>query len=104
MAPSLPKTAKPTRSFKSVFVGKGSYTDMGDRYPVLDKHRQSNIKGLYVVGDIAGTPDIKAAIDSGYKLAGHIASLPRPAIGQADCEVLIIGGGPAGVPIATDLE
>ena len=33
-------------AFKSVLVGKGSYTDMGDRYPVLDKNRQSNIEGL----------------------------------------------------------
>ena len=104
MSPRLPKAANPTRSFKSVFVGRGSYTDMGDRYPVLDKNRQSNIKSLYVVGDIAGTPDIKAAIDSGYKLAGHIASLPRPAMGPADCEVLIIGGGPAGVTVAIDME
>ncbi|MEE9293942.1 MAG: NAD(P)-binding domain-containing protein [Phycisphaerae bacterium] len=94
----------PTRFLKTTFVGKGSYTDMGDRYPVLDKNRQSNIKDLYVVGDIAGTPDIKAAINSGHQMATHLASLPRPAIGPADCEVLIIGGGPAGVSAAIELE
>lgn len=77
---------------------------MGDRYPVLDKNRQSNIKGMYVVGDISGTPDIKAAINSGFDLATHLASLSRPAVGPADCEVLIIGGGPAGVTIAIELQ
>ena len=65
-------------------MGKGSVTDMGDRYPVLDQKRQSNIKDLYVVGDIAGTPDIKAAINSGFDLGTHLASLRRPAIGPAD--------------------
>lgn len=89
--------------FKSLFIGKGSYTDMGDRYPVLDRDRQSNIEGLYVVGDIAGTPDIKAAINSGFELATHLVSLPRPTLDPADCEVLVIGGGPAGVTIAREL-
>ena len=93
-----------TQSIKSAFIGRGSYTDMGDRYPVLDKNRQSNITGMSVVGDIAGTPDIKAAINSGLDLATYLASLPRPAIGPADCEVLIIGGGPAGVTVAIELE
>ena len=49
---------KLTESIKSTLVGKGSFTDMGDQYPVLDKHGQSNIKGLFVVGDISGTPDL----------------------------------------------
>lgn len=92
------------QNVKSVFVGKGSYTDMGNRYPVLDRNSQSNIEGLFVVGDIAGTPDIKAAINSGHDLASHLVSLPRRAAGPADCEVLIIGGGPAGVTIAMELE
>lgn len=92
------------RSIASMFVGKGSFTDMGDRYPILDKNRQSSIEGLYVVGDIAGTPDIKAAINSGHELASHLASAPRPDLGTADVEVLIIGGGPAGVTVATALQ
>ena len=95
---------KLTESIKSTLVGKGSFTDMGDQYPVLDKHGQSNIKGLFVVGDISGTPDIKAAINGGVELAEHLGELPRPAIGPADCEVLIIGGGPAGVTVATQLQ
>ena len=65
------------KSLTSMFVGKGSFTDMGDRYPVLDRHGQSNIEGLWVVGDISATPDIKAAINGGAELADHLASLPR---------------------------
>ena len=33
-------------SIASMFVGKGSFTDMGDRYPILDKNQQTSIKGL----------------------------------------------------------
>ncbi len=91
-------------SIASMFVGKGSFTDMGDRYPILDRNRQSSIGGLYVVGDISGTPDIKAAINSGHELARHLAATPRPDLGPADCEILIIGGGPAGVTVAMELQ
>ncbi len=91
-------------SIASTFVGNGSFTDMGDRYPARDKNQQSSIDGLYVVGDIAGTPDIAAAIHSGHELARHLASASRPDVGPADCEILIIGGGPAGVTVATELQ
>ncbi len=77
---------------------------MGDRYPILDARGQSNIKDLWVVGDIAGTPDIHAAIRGGTKLADTLASLPRPTLQTADCEVLIVGGGPAGVSVAMALQ
>ncbi len=91
-------------TLKSLLVGKNSFTDMGDRYPVLDRNLQSNIKSLYVVGDIAGTPDIKAAINAGHRLAGHLAAKGNRTPVQADCDVLIIGGGPAGVTVATELD
>ena len=94
----------PLSTIASFFIGKGSFTDMGDRYPILDKNQQSSIKGLYVVGDIGGTPDVKAAINSGHELACHLASSPRLDVGPADCEVLIIGGGPAGVTVAMELQ
>ncbi len=92
------------KSLTSMFVGKGSFTDMGDRYPLLDRHGQSNIEGLWVVGDISATPDIKAAINGGVELADHLASLPRTPDGRADCEILIIGGGPAGFTVALELH
>jgi len=94
----------PLSFFATTFVGKGSFTDMGDRYPILDKHQQSSIEGLYVIGDISGTPDIKAAINSGHELASHLAAASRPEAGPADCDVLIIGGGPAGVTVAMELQ
>jgi Pyruvate/2-oxoacid:ferredoxin oxidoreductase delta subunit len=79
-------------------------TDMGERYPRLDRTYQSNIKGLYVVGNIAGTPDIKAALNAGYEVAHHLVRLPTTC--QAACEyaVAIIGAGPAGVNAALEFE
>ena len=51
---------------------QGSIWDMGPRFPVLDANRQSSISGLYLAGDVTGTPDIKAAINAGAEVARHI--------------------------------
>lgn len=86
------------------FRGKDSFFHTGDRYPILKRNNESNIKGLYVIGDISGTPDIKAALNSGYRVAHHIASLPRKDDGPCDYEAIIVGGGPAGVNAAIELQ
>lgn len=85
-------------------TGKGAFTHMGDPYPVLDRDFQSNIPNLFVIGDLSGSPDIKSALNSGWRVAHHIGRLPRlnPANGQP--EVLIIGAGPAGVNAALEFE
>ena len=36
--------------------------DMAQRRPALQKDHQSNIPGLYVIGDLAGAPVIKLAM------------------------------------------
>lgn len=43
--------------------------------PSFDKHFHSNVPGLYVIGDIAGAPVIKLAMEQGYKVVEHIAKL-----------------------------
>lgn len=87
----------------SFFFGKGSITDMGERYPLLDRHRQSSIPGLYVIGNIAGTPDVKAALNAGFDVAHHIADLALRRTAATDVRVVIIGAGPAGVNAALEL-
>jgi polyferredoxin len=86
------------------FIGKGSVTDMGEQYPQLDRHSQSNIEGLYITGNVAGTADIKAALNAGYDLAHHIPTLPRGCQQSCDYAVAIIGAGPAGVNAALEFE
>ncbi len=70
--------------------------------PLLKKHNESNLAGLYIVGDLAGAPVIKYAMAQGYEVIEHIASLPQ-AIGGRDRElydVIVIGAGAAGLNAA----
>lgn len=67
--------------------------------PFLKKHNESNVPGLYIIGDLAGAPVIKYAMAQGYDIIEHIASLPGAvAGGDGDLlDVLIIGAGAAGL-------
>ena len=88
----------------SWFSKPGGIWDMGPRFPVLDGNRQSSIPGLYLAGDVTGTPDIKAAINAGAEVARHILSQDLKCKPPCDAHVLIIGGGPAGVSAALEFE
>lgn len=74
--------------------------------PWLKSTKESNVKGLYVVGDLADAPIIKVAINQGYEVAEKVtADLkgqgPTPA-GMVD--VIVIGAGPAGIGAALALK
>jgi len=86
------------------FTRPGSIWDMGPRFPVLDSNRQSSIPGLYLAGDVTGTPDIKAAINAGAEAARHLLAQELICKPPCDAHVLIIGGGPAGVAAALEFE
>jgi thioredoxin reductase/Pyruvate/2-oxoacid:ferredoxin oxidoreductase delta subunit len=77
---------------------------MGPRFPVLDANRQSSIPGLYLAGDVTGTPDIKAAINAGAEVARHILGQDLKCKPPCDAHVLILGAGPAGVSAALEFE
>src|SRR5262245_46225060 len=69
--------------------------------PFLKKNNESNIPGLYVIGDLAGAPVIKYAMAQGYEVIEHIASLPNAIGGEAELfDVIIIGAGAAGLNAA----
>jgi len=70
--------------------------------PYLKKHNESNIPGLFIIGDLAGAPVIKYAMAQGYEVIEHIAGLPG-AIGGSDedlYDVVVIGAGAAGLNAA----
>jgi thioredoxin reductase/Pyruvate/2-oxoacid:ferredoxin oxidoreductase delta subunit len=92
-------------SIRAFFLGKGSITDFGDRYPVVDSGNQSSIRGLYVVGNVAGTPDIRAALNAGTMVGQALGAEPQqsPTGGPDELDVVVIGGGPAGLACAAEL-
>ena len=88
----------------SWFTKSGSIFDMGPRFPLLDTNRQTSIPGIYMAGDVTGTPDIKAAINTGAEIARHLLEQEIDCRPPCDAHVIIIGGGPAGVSAALKFE
>jgi NosR/NirI family nitrous oxide reductase transcriptional regulator len=92
-------------SAKSVLWGKGGFFDMGDRDPVVDRQWESSVPGLYIVGDVAGTPDIKAALNAGFEVAHSINStLGEVSRVAGTYDTIIVGAGPAGLNAANELR
>ena len=69
--------------------------------PALKSHNESNIPGLYIIGDLAGAPVIKLAMAQGFEVVEHIASLPEARSNDpAMFDLLIVGAGAAGLNAA----
>jgi len=103
---AAPKKIPPTlfQRLKGVFLGPGSLTDFGERFLILDGQRQTSVKGMYAIGDVTGTPDIKAALVAGTELGEILGTLPRRSQDKTEFDVAVIGAGPAGVACALALQ
>lgn len=79
---------------------RGSIREMPD---INDLH-ESNVKGLYVIGDLTDAPVIKIALRQGYTIAQQVhRSLSGPCPDGA-YDTVIIGAGPAGIGAALALQ
>lgn len=72
--------------------------------PHLSKDYESNVAGLYIVGDLADAPVIKIALNQGYDVASKMikkdfASGVAPSSGEV-LDLVIIGAGPSGIGAA----
>ncbi len=78
------------------------------RLPELDLSGQCNVRGLYMVGEIAGTPLIKLGLNAGVEMIDRLADDLRagqgdPSVDSAAGEVLdvlIVGAGSSGLGAA----
>lgn len=78
--------------------------------PIIDRNYQSSVRGIYVIGDVTGVPLVKIAANHGadviHKMAaGKVferAQNPQDDDGRLD--LVIIGGGPAGLAAAIEAE
>ncbi len=69
--------------------------------PILKKHNESNIPGLYIIGDLAGAPVIKLAMEQGYNVVKYIASLPDARSTDSSVyDLIVVGAGAAGLNAA----
>lgn len=73
--------------------------------PRLSRDKESNIPGLFIVGDLADAPIIKVAINQGYDVARSIVQkLGALAADPQVHDVVVIGAGPAGIGAALALK
>jgi Fe-S-cluster-containing hydrogenase component 2 len=71
--------------------------------PDSDRFGQSNVSGLYIVGDAAGENLLRPRIDTGKRAAGKIAAATAAAKTAGDSntgDVIIVGASPAGLSAA----
>jgi len=89
---------KQLRQKLEVVLGSGN---MLQRRPHLKKNNESNIPGVYIIGDLAGAPVIKLAMAQGFEVIRHIAS-KSDARGQDPrvYDLVIVGAGAAGLNAA----
>src|SRR5574341_574922 len=72
--------------------------DMPTRRPALKKNNESNIPGLYIVGDLAGAPVIKLAMAQGFEVIQHIASRPDAKTNDSGMyDLVVVGAGASGL-------
>ncbi|HEX6052265.1 MAG TPA: NAD(P)-binding domain-containing protein [Gemmatimonadaceae bacterium] len=74
--------------------------------PALDQNFQTNIPGLYIVGELGGRGLIKNAVNEGKIAIEHVHAMRQKAVARgalhhdaADdvLDIIIVGGGPAGL-------
>ncbi len=79
--------------------------NMPNRRPELRAHNESNVDDMYIIGDLAGAPVIKLAMEQGYEVIHHIASLPGAKGSDSNVyDVVIAGAGAAGLNAALEAK
>ncbi len=89
------------KRIRSLAQGVLNSPNMPSRRPVVDQNFESNIKGLYIVGDLVGAPVVKLAMEQGNNLAEHIASKPDACGSDPDVyDLIVVGAGASGLNTA----
>jgi len=85
---------------------EGIYMGLGDLHlrddiPTLDDNRQTNIPGIYIIGELGGLALIRNAIKQGIEVVRYIAPRIVAPSDQEDVrDICIVGAGPAGLSAA----
>lgn len=86
---------------KQLLIDIFTSADLAERRPALKAHQESSVQGIYVIGDLAGAPVIKMAMEQGFNVIEHIASKPDAKLREGDgYDVLVVGAGAAGLNAA----
>jgi thioredoxin reductase/ferredoxin len=75
-----------------------------EKLPEVREDGGTNIRGLYIVGDLTGIPLLKLSLDTGTKAVRAIATDSSLDRGGASLDLLIIGAGVSGMAAALEAE
>ena len=89
------EAACPFNAIKLVFGTK----TRGMELPRVNTNYETNVKGLYIAGELGGMGLIRNATKQGRLAAYHAAGQLNPNV-EAEVDVLIVGSGPAGLTAA----
>jgi NosR/NirI family nitrous oxide reductase transcriptional regulator len=85
------------------WLQKDTPTGEVEKYPEINEHGETSVKGIYIVGDLTGIPLLKLAAESGKKVIDHFMidkdfkSLRDKNTDDNIYDVVIVGAGPAGI-------
>ncbi|MCP5113323.1 MAG: NAD(P)-binding domain-containing protein, partial [bacterium] len=93
------------KKIRRIFQNFLDSPNMASRRPVVDANFQSNVPGLYIIGDLAGAPVVKLAMKQGFEVANHIASTVGQKSSDPDVyDVIVVGSGASGLNAALGLQ
>ncbi len=75
--------------------------------PIIDSGYESSVKGIYVIGDVTGIPLVKIAANHGAEVIDKMErkkAFERNSHDNGQLDVVIIGGGPAGLSAAIEAQ
>ncbi len=80
-----------------------------EQLPRVDENYETNVPGVYVVGDLADVPLLKFSLDGGVKAVRHIADDPSfspgaPSDQDGPFDVVILGAGASGMAAAREAQ
>jgi thioredoxin reductase (NADPH) len=84
---------------QGIVVGLGD-VEKRDDIPILNEVNETNIKGLFIAGELGGLALIRNAISQGKMVVDAIAATIKRTEGKSVHDVLIVGAGPAGISAA----
>jgi formate hydrogenlyase subunit 6/NADH:ubiquinone oxidoreductase subunit I len=73
------------------------------KVPSLDPYYQTDMKGMYLIGEVSGKPLVRNAANAGRAVVEHMwkqGLRPEPPASAAAVDVLIVGSGPGGLSAA----
>ncbi|MBT3785565.1 NAD(P)-binding domain-containing protein [bacterium] len=95
------------QQYPRLLFGKKNLSPSYPEKPVVDDNFESNVKDLYIIGDVSGTPLIKMTMNQGFDLANllHREIQSKGQTLDPDAyEVLVIGAGCAGLGALRQLQ